>query len=130
MFIAAGHKGDEDQFLLGEPAERLLAQVAEIVAVDIFEPGLVGGLVIGNAHGIRVPAAHVVLYKIDCGSVFAADHVGLFHRLAVNIVKHIDFRSAPAAKNQLKQDFLTFGNDDTGAVRYDRIQHRWERKFF
>lgn len=116
VVIAAGLEGHEDQLLLSQPLESLVAKCVELVAVDFLESRLIRGLVVGDTHTIGVAAAHVVLRIVDRGAVFAADDLGLLDGLAVYVVQHLDLIGMLIAEDQLEEDFFAGGDYDARAV--------------
>ena len=130
VFIAAGHEGHQDQLLTGQPLVSIHLQGVEVVAVNVLEAGLVGGLVVTDAHAVRVAAAHVVLRIVDHCTVLAANHVGLLHKSAVYIVGNVDLLGAAVAKDQIIQHLLRFGDNDAGAVVQNHFQIARKHEFF
>ena len=122
VLIPARLEGHQDELLGGQPIEGLLPQVGERVAVHLVELGLVGGEVVGHPHAVRVPAAHVVLGEVHHRAVFAADHIGLPHGLALHVVEHLDAVGALVAEDELEQGLLALRDDDAGALLDHRFQ--------
>ena len=128
VVVAAGLEGHEYELLLRQPAERLYPELVELVAVDVLKAGLVGGLVVGDAHTVGVAAAHVVLGVVDGGAVLAADDLRLLDGLAVDVVQHLDLARMLIAEYQLEEDLLAGGDDDARAVVDDPAQLLGERE--
>ncbi|MPM62338.1 hypothetical protein SDC9_109204 [bioreactor metagenome] len=122
VVIPAGLERHQNELLSGKPPIRLLAYLGERITIDILKPGLVRGLVIGDAHTVRVPAAHIVLGIIDHGPVFAADHIRLVDRPAIHIVHHVDPVGVLIAENQLIERLLALRHDDAGTAVHDSAQ--------
>jgi len=122
VIIPAGLEGHQYQLLGGKPLKRLLAHLGKRIAIDILKPGLVRGLVIGDAHTVWVPAAHIVLGIIDHGPVFAAYHIRLVDRPALHIVHHIDPIGVLIAENQFIERLLALWHDDAGTAVHDGTQ--------
>ena len=130
VLVAAGLEGHNNQFLLGQPAVGFLPELVKVIAVHILKPGLVGGLVISDAHTVGVPTAHVVLHIVDHCAVFASDHGSLLHRLSVHIVEDLNLVRVLVAEDELIEGLLAVRHDHTGAIVDNIGQFRRKREFF
>ena len=107
--VVAGLEGQQNHLLGGEPIHSLLAQLGEFITKAVLEAGLIRGQVVADRHGIGVPAAHIILHKIDYGAVFAADDFRFLHCApARQRVNHVVTGRMGGAENQLVQLVLGF----------------------
>ena len=79
VILSAGLEGQEDYLLRRQPVHSLLAELGELVAVDVLKAGLVGRQIVAYAHAVRIAAAHIVLHEVDHGAVLAAHDLRFFH---------------------------------------------------
>ena len=86
--VAARIERHQDQFLGLEPIHGLAAEIGKRIAVNVYKALFVGRLVVRNAHAVRLAAAHIVLYKIDRGSIFAAGYIRFLDRTLARHVKN------------------------------------------
>ena len=79
VILSAGLEGQEDYLLRRQPVHSLLAELGELVAVDVLKAGLVGRQIVAYAHAVRIAAAHIVLHEVDHGAVLAAHDLRFLH---------------------------------------------------
>jgi hypothetical protein len=74
QFLAAGVQGQHDQILSSQPLQGLVAKLLEGESEPIRKLRLVGRLVVGDHHAIRVPSPHVRLGVIDRQAISTPRH--------------------------------------------------------
>ena len=110
VILSAGVEGQHYKALGAEPLHGLLAELGELIAVDIGKARLVGGQIVADAHAVRIAAAHIVLHEVDCGAVLAADDLGLLDKtLAVDAVAHVKLGGMRGAVAHLDELLLGLG---------------------
>ena len=93
-----------------EPLHGLLAELGELIAVNVGKARLIGGQIVANAHAVRIAAAHIILHEVDGGAVLAADDLGLLDKtLAVDAVAHVKLGGVRGAVAHLDELLLGFG---------------------
>ena len=119
--VAAGVEGHDNKLLGLEPFHGFLTDVGEVVAVNVFEFGLIGGLVVGDAHAVGVAAAHVILCVVDADAIFGANY-GCFGDLAFagDVVYDVIFARAPGAEDHFVEFGLCGGDEDAFAF-FDHV---------
>ena len=118
--IAARIEGHQDQLLRLEPFHGLVAQVGKGIAVNILKARLVRRLVVGNAHAVRVAAAHIIFHVVDRRAVFAADDVRLLHgALALYVENNVEFVGLVRAEDHFIELSLAGRNRNAFAVLDD-----------
>ena len=115
--VAAGVEGHNNQLLGFEPFHGFLAYFVEVIAVYILEAGLVGGLVVRDAHAVRVAAAHIILGVVDTNAILGADNgrLGDF-AFAGDIINNIVFTGTAGAEYHFVQ--LGLGGRDENALAF------------
>ena len=93
-----------------EPIHSLLAELGELIAVDVGKTRLVGRQIVADAHAVGVAAAHIVLHEVDGSAVLAADDLGLLDKtLAVDAVAHVKLGGVRGAVAHLDELLLGLG---------------------
>ena len=107
---AAGVEGQHYKALGAEPLHGLLAELGELIAVDVGKARLIGGQIVTDTHAVGIAAAHIVLHEVDSGAVLAADDLGLLDKtLAVDAVAHVKLGGVRGAVAHLDELLLGFG---------------------